>query len=168
MSLFQCITGTILTSKCLHNTQVDSSFREVDYKAYLAADPTKDCRRELAEKLIADLNGEGSIIVYANFEELRIQELVQMFPDLSTELEKVRKRLVDLEKIIKESYYHLDFRGSFSIKSILPALVPDLSYDDLEIKNGIIAVREFLKMARNECTAQEQERIRNDLLQYCK
>lgn len=156
----------VLTQYSIH--KVDSSSREVDYKAYLAADPTKDCRRELAEKLIADLNGDGSIIVYANFEKLRIQELVQMFPDLSTELEKIRKRLVDLEKIIKESYYHLDFRGSFSIKSVLPALVPDLSYDDLEIKNGTIAVREFLKMARNECTAQEQERIRNNLLDYCK
>ena len=38
------------------------------HRAYLA-DPSRDCRRELAESLLEDLDGAGHIVVYSSFEK---------------------------------------------------------------------------------------------------
>ena len=48
--------------------------------------------------------------------------------------------------VVQEHYYHPAFGGSYSIKSVLPAVVPDLSYDDLEIGDGAVAAREYVRM----------------------
>jgi hypothetical protein len=45
-------------------------------------------------------------------------------------LKKLRKRIVDLQPIVRECVYHREFGGSFSLKAVLPALVPGLGYDD--------------------------------------
>ena len=37
----------------------------------------------------------------------------------------IRARLVDFEKIVRKHVYHLDFAGSFSLKKVVPALVPE-------------------------------------------
>ena len=43
-------------------------------------------------------------------------------------------------------YYTPEMRGSYSIKAVLPALVPELSYNDLDIKEGSTASNTFLSM----------------------
>ena len=58
-------------------------------------------------------------------------------------------------------------KGSYSIKSILPALVPELSYDDLEIKEGGTASNTFLSMVNGTFGGDIKE-IRRQLLEYCK
>ena len=61
--------------------------------------------------------------------------------------------------------YHPAFGGSFSLKRVVPALLPDISYDDLEIKNGTAAIRLFAQMARGE--VEDVEGARRNLLAYC-
>lgn len=82
-------------------------------------------------------------------------------------LQSILGRLIDLEKIIEGNVYHPRFRGSFSIKKVLPALVPESSYAGLEIKDGDTAITRFARMAKGEICGDEAEMIRHQLLEYC-
>ena len=139
----------------------------VAHNEFLAPDPTNDCRRELAESLLDALRGEGSIVTYSGFEKRVIGELADALPDLAPQLKKLRGRLVDLHAILTKRVYHPGFHGSGSIKATLPVLVPDMSYEGLEIGDGDAAVAAFVKMARGLCSAGETKRIRAALLTYC-
>ena len=139
---------------------------EISHKEYLA-DPGRDCRHELAGRLIADLKGDGSIITYSSFEKTIISALIRTFPDLSDDLQSLIDRIVDLEPCIK-CISHPEFHGRTSIKVVLPVLVPDLSYDGLEIANGDDALVTFAKMAQGMMAAEETARKRAALLEYCK
>lgn len=132
------------------------------------ADPSKDCRRDLAEHLINDLKGEGSIIVYSTFEKSIITQLKREYPDLSRELNSLIDRLVDLQAIIGKNFYHPDFHGTTSIKKVLLALVPDISYNDLKIVDGDSAMAAFAYLALGKYKNTEVESIKNNLLEYCK
>jgi len=136
------------------------------HREYLA-DPHRDCRRELAERLIVDLDGDGSIICYSNFEKTTISKLSRTFTDLSDELQSLIDRIVDLEQCIK-CVNHPEFCGRTTIKIVLPVLVPDLSYDRLEIGNGDEALVTFAMMAQGKMDANEMEKKRAALLEYCK
>jgi hypothetical protein len=130
-------------------------------------DVSKTDERQLAEALIAVLGNAGSIIVYSSFEKTRIKALQTAFTDLSEPLERILGRLVDLNALVSANFYHPDFRGSFSIKTVLPTLVPDLSYAELAIADGDTAVARFARMAKEELSAEEVQTIRTQLLEYC-
>lgn len=138
----------------------------VEHEEYLA-DPSRDCRRELAERLIGDCGSEGSILVYTSFEKTIINGLVKLFPDLEKELGKLIDRLVDLCKIIRENYYDVGFHGSYSIKKVLPVLVDDMGYDDLEIGDGLDASAVFAYMCKGKYSREEESRLMGELLRYC-
>ena len=70
--------------------------------------------------------------------------------------------------LFEKFFYHPDFNGSFSIKSVLPALVPSLSYDGLEVRDGLTAAAYFERSLNGNCTELEKTAIRNNLLEYCK
>jgi hypothetical protein len=82
-------------------------------------------------------------------------------------IELVLKRLFDLNVIFKEFYIHPEFCGITSIKKVLPVLVPELSYKELDIGGGDAAVAMFVKMAKCKCSEEEITKIRFDLLKYC-
>ncbi|MBD3375758.1 DUF2779 domain-containing protein [candidate division KSB1 bacterium] len=144
-----------------------SDFGKVEKHFQYLADPSMDCRHELAGKLIEDLEGEGSIVTYSSFEKTTISGLAKLFPDLAGELEALIERIVDLEKIIKDGFYHPAFHGKTSIKTTLPALVPDMSYEGLEIGDGSCAMAAFAYMAMGRYSAEEMEKVKADLLEYC-
>jgi len=131
------------------------------------ADPQRDCRRDLAKRLIEDCKGKGSIISYSSFEKTTITKLIKTFPDLSEELQSLIDRIVDLEKCIK-CINHPEFCGRTSIKIVLPVLVPALSYNGLEIADGDTALVTFAKMAQGKMDTEDMEKNRADLLEYCK
>lgn len=137
------------------------------HREYLS-DPARDCERELAERLIGDLEDKGSIIVYSSFEGTRLKALAARFPDLADELAAIQNRLFDLLSVLRKGFYHPAFGGSFSIKRTLPALVPGLSYDGLDIGNGDTAVARFAKMAMSQLSPTETSETRAALLAYCK
>lgn len=138
-----------------------------DHREYLAY-PARDCRRELAEKLINDLGEEGSIIVYSAFEKAVVNSLGRLYPDLLDKLSPLPERMLDLEALIRKNYYHPEFHGSTSLKITLPVLVPDLSYDDLEIAEGSSAMATFAYLARGIWEGEEAEDIKRRLMEYCK
>ena len=144
----------------------ESSGKIIRHVEYLA-DPHRDCRRELAERLIEDLEGEGSIITYSSFEKTTISKLNKTFPDLSDKLQALIDRIIDLEQCIK-CINHPEFCGRTSIKVVLPVLVPELTYDGMEIANGDIALVTFARMAQGKMDTDEMERKCAALLEYCK
>ena len=94
--------------------------------------------------------------------------LTKLFPDLEEKLKAIIERLVDLLPIIQNNVYHPELRGSFSIKKVLPALVPAFHYRGLAIQDGDTAVACFAKMARGEIEDELIQSVREDLLTYCK
>ncbi len=132
------------------------------------ADPNRDCRRDLAEHLIADLPGNGSVIVYSNFEKVVIGGLAALYPDLAGHLASIVERLVDLEIIIRKNFYHPDFGGRTSIKVTLPALVPGMRYDGLDISEGGSAMAAFAHLAMGHYDEKEALEVKQHLLEYCK
>ena len=131
----------------------------------LLADATKDQERELAERLIDVLGTRGDIVVYSHFENVRIKALISRFPEFADPLDAIRQRLIDFAKVVRKHVYHPAFHGSFSLKKVIPALVPEVSYDALAIGDGVTAISIFAKMARNEIG--EIEEVRKNLLAYC-
>ena len=134
-------------------------------------DENSDPRRALAERMITDLPATGSIMAYnQSFEIDRIRDLASLYPDLADNLLLFIDRFVDLIKPFRNiGYYHPDFNGSFSIKSVLPAMFPDdleLDYKKLDIQDGGMAMDTFANLYLLKDAGQRDE-IRNNLLAYC-
>ncbi len=102
----------------------------------------EDPRRGFAESLLKACGKRGPILVYnRGFESMCLSALAQQFPDLSDALVAVRERLVDLMPLMRLHYYHPNMRGSWSLKAVLPAIVPALAYDDLgDVADGHAAL----------------------------
>lgn len=143
---------------------------EIRHKEFLG-EPEIDPRRAFAEQLVKDIPGNGTVLVYnQTFEGPRLKELAEAFPDLAKRLLKIRDNIVDLIVPFRAGYYYNKaMGGSFSIKSVLPAIYPDdpsLDYHNLEgIHNGGEAMSEFPAM--KEKTPEERAIIRHNLLKYC-
>lgn len=156
----------IVTQYSIHHYSDLNS--ETRYSAFLS-DHTKDDRRLLAENLLKDIAGDGSVIVFhAQAEKRFINSLAVAFPDLSNDLNKIIDRIVDLKVILNKGYYHPDFHGSYSIKVVLPVLVPTLSYESLDVGDGLSASAVFAQLAQSRYSDAQAIIMRINLLEYCK
>ena len=124
-------------------------------------------RKRWAEALIESLGEEGSIVVYSAYEEALLHQLAETFPEFRSACRAIVNRLWDLLPVIKNYYYHPAFNGSYSIKSVLPAVVPSLGYGDLTIQEGGQAAAEYYRMVFVETDWVERNSIREALLRYC-
>ena len=57
--------------------------------------------------------------------------------------------------------------GSYSLKYVLPALVPELKYDEMEISDGGMAANAWMRLWEMEDSG-EIVKVRNALFEYCK
>ena len=119
--------------------------------------------------MIKDVGNEGDVVVFNQaFEKTRLKEIARDFPQYALEIEDIILRLVDLMKPFQSrQYYDPEQRGSYSIKKVLPSLVPGFSYDGLNISDGGMASVTFRNLY-HEKDAEKTEEIRKDLLAYCK
>ena len=158
----------ILFQYSLH--YIENEGGEIKHKEFLGVSG-EDPRRGLAEQLVKDIPTNGSIIVFNEaFEKTRIRELAELFPDLASELLRIRENIKDLLKPFRKGYYYTKAIGnSFSIKRILPAMFPDdptLDYHNLEgVHNGGEAMTIFPLI--KDMPPSEQEIARKNLLKYC-
>ncbi len=139
----------------------------VVHQQYLCVDG-RDPREELAYKLLESLGEAGSICVYSDYERFLLFGLGDFLPHLKSAFSKIVRRLWDLLSVIQQHYYHPAFEGSFSIKNVLPALVPHLAYDDLAIQNGAVAAVMYQQMVFSETDLIERAKIAQDLEEYCR
>ncbi len=125
--------------------------------------------RALAGKMIECLGNSGPVLMYTSYEKGVINGLIEMFPDLEDPLQGIVDRLVDLHPIVKAHYYHPKMLGSWSIKAVLPAMVPSMSYAELEgINEGTGASDGYLEAINPETDRVRKLELKEQLLRYCR
>jgi len=147
-----------------HIHHEDGRMEHVEFIEVTGDDPRRAC----AEGLVKHIGKDGILIAYnAGFEKRVIRELAAMYPDLSDALLDINERFVDLLPITRKAYYHPSQKGSWSIKAVLPALVPELNYADLDgVQNGGDAQLAWMQAASSE--SGQGQAIADHLLAYCK
>jgi hypothetical protein len=142
----------------------DGPLHHVAYLAPAGADPQDG----FLDALLAALPANACILTWnRGFEGKILTALAARNPERSTQINNLGDHLVDLMAPFRsKQIYHWGFNGSYSIKAVLPALVPELSYDGLTINNGELAAGTWLGLMETT-DPQEQERLRRGLLEYC-
>ena len=150
----------------------ENEIEEYDHKEFLAPSDGKDPRRAVAEHLCEHIPMNVCTVAYNKmFECGRIKELAELFPDLAGHLLNIRDHIVDLiDPFRAGDYYVPAMGGSFSIKSVLPALFPDdpsLDYHNLTggVQNGGDAMTIFPKI--KDMPLDEAQAARKALKEYC-
>ncbi len=149
----------------LHSQQVEGG--AIKHYEYLAENKTTNLLL-FVEVLLRNIGDNGSILVYNKaFENTRLRELKEQFPQYEKAISILQDRLVDLMTPFRTKQYYLpEMEGSYSIKQVLPALIPDLRYDDLLISEGGEASSAFYNLDKCQDTDSKAE-IRTALLNYC-
>ena len=120
-----------------------------------------------AKSLLEILGEGGTIFTYSNYERRVLSELAEHLPGQSDQILATLDRFKDLQALIKRYFYSPGFRGSFSLKSVLPVLVPNMSYENLVIKEGTYASLAYLRMLKSKTEPEEKRRIGQALVDYC-
>jgi hypothetical protein len=149
---------------------IESGDGELHHMDFLAKEGT-DPRRALAERLVQDVPADVCVVAYnMTFEKMVLGNLANCFPDLAPHLMSIHDNLQDLMAPFKKGYcYTRDMQGSYSLKYVLPALLPDdpeLDYASLDVQNGSEAMDAFAFL--HERTPEEALAIRAALLCYCR
>ncbi|WP_455200337.1 DUF2779 domain-containing protein [Kaarinaea lacus] len=128
-----------------------------------------DPRRQFAEALIKVCGDFGPVIVYnQSFEKRIIRELAERFEDLSEALLAINIRVFDLLPVVRKHYYHPEMKGSWSIKKVLPCLVPELSYESVgEVQDGTQAQQAYLQIYNGMLDSPGKDRLIKDMKAYC-
>jgi predicted RecB family nuclease len=129
-------------------------------------DPREDFIDSLL-KVVEDGAGDGHIVVYHRYEEGRLNDLARWLPSYAQRIEAVKGRLWDLHRVIKDHVKHPGFGGSYSLKSVLPVLVPYMAYEGMEISGGLQASLGYETLIKGELAEAESQKLRQDLLAYC-
>lgn len=144
---------------------------ELMHKEFLGVSG-EDPRRSIAESLCRDIPMDVCSTAYNKaFECTRLTELAESFPDLAEHLLNIRDHIIDLLVPFQSGWYYIPaMGGSFSIKSVLPALFPEdpeLDYQNLagSVHNGGEAMSIFPKI--KDMTPEQQQAARKSLLEYC-
>ncbi len=121
------------------------------------------------EKLLLTLKNVNTIWAYnAAFERQVILRLAKFLPQYSLALQQLAAKLQDLIPIVQSCYYHPAMQGSYSLKSVLPAIVPELDYQNLQgVQNGNAAQSAFFEATSMHCTPERQVQLNAQLRAYC-
>jgi len=140
---------------------------ELEHYEFLATD-RNDPRSEFVNSLSAALGDRGSVVVYnQQFESQRLSELSAWLPQFAGRIKKIQCRLWDLLPVVRNYVYHPAFAGSYSLKAVLPALVPEMTYAGMAVANGQDAGLTWESLVRGGLDQSERERTRKALLDYC-
>ena len=134
------------------------------------ADATKyvDPRIGFIENLIQIIGKTGDIVTYhAPFEKGRLKDMKILLPQYSPEIDNMISRVIDLMRPFQSRHYHApEMKGFYTLKKVLPALVPGLSYEGMDIADGGTASSSFLRIF-DELDPVIIHKTRSDLLNYC-
>ncbi len=147
----------------IHTMEEDGAIKHFEFLADTLELPIK-----LIEFMEASTGKTGTFISWhASFEKSRNKDMIEMFPQYEDYLTYMNNNMFDLEDIFKTDYVDYRFHGSTSIKKVLPVLLPELSYDSLEVQNGTMALDVWGRMVLENDYEGEKEEVRKSLLSYC-
>lgn len=149
--------------------KMDSLNGDIGHSEHLAItkeDPSKYLIRQLRE----DIGGTGTVFVWNKaFEMTRNKELAIIHPEYAEFLADLNERIYDLGDFINFGFYlHPKFKGSWSIKNVLPVMVPELGYDEMEIGKGDQAMMAWWELIHDKLSTDDAEKTKTALLEYCK
>ncbi len=150
----------------LHIEEEDGTLTQKEYLAQDGIDP----REQIAIRLAEDIPSDVTVLAYnMSFEKGVIQKLSDLYPSLSLHLLSINENMKDLMVPFQKKYYVTSsMNGSYSIKYVLPALVPEFAkaYKELNgVQNGTQAMNAFANMSKME--EQEKQKMRTSLIEYC-
>ena len=128
-----------------------------------------DPREDLILQMIKDLNHKadyGKILMYSSFEKTMTNNLIRDFPKYKDDLENIRARLMDLGVVFRRYIKTEATQNTWSLKTVLPTYLPHLSYQDLEIQQGMAAVEVYRSFSN--LTEPELQKAQENMLEYCK
>ena len=144
-----------------YSMHIEKEGKELSHEQFIGSD---DCRIEFIEDLIKKIPDEGTILVFnaQGAEALRLQQLAKQFPQYEEKLCSIWERMVDLALPFSCGLiYDTRMAGEYNLKKLL-SLFSDLSYEELEINQGLLAVKKY-----QELTNTHAEDIRQALFEYC-
>lgn len=146
---------------------IDQPGDELQHYEFLS-DGKDDPRPPFLQSLLSAIPENACILTWNNtFETTRLRELAEAYPSERNRIEALIDGIVDLMVPFRQKdIYHWQFNGSYSIKDVLPALVPELSYDNLDISDGAMASDAWVQMIQTT-DPEEAEEIKKQLLAYC-
>lgn len=141
---------------------------ELKHREFLAPTGT-DAREEIARQLSELIPDNACVLAYCmSFEKGIIARLAELYPAYAERLLHINENVKDLMAPFRSRHYYTkEMNGRYSIKLVLPALVPELTYEGMTVSNGEDAVAAY-KLLRDVKDANEAEQVRRDLLEYCK
>jgi len=148
--------------------RVDSEGAEPGHYEYIAM-PGVDPRGELTEKLCSEIPENACVLAYnSSFEARVLQSLAGWLPEYQDKIERIISNIKDLMvPFQRRDIYFWKMQGSYSMKTVLPIIVPELGYAELEISDGMMAADAYSKMGASH-DPEEIERIRKALSEYCR
>jgi Domain of unknown function(DUF2779) len=149
-----------------HVQSADGATEHLGFLDVSGADPRRAC----AEQLLRVLGKSGAIVTYnLATEKAAITGLANACPEMKEALLACCDRLVDALPLVRAHYYHPQMKGSFSIKAVLPAVAPTLSYADLdEVADGLAAGRAYVEAVHADTGAERRDELREKLWAYCR
>jgi hypothetical protein len=152
-----------------HIERSPGKFEHAEFLDLTGNDPSLPCIEWM--KKVIDPDDSGPIIVfYKTYEKSRLEEFIIRHPEHKEPLQTYIDRLFDLHPMVKDHFYHPSMRGSFSIKSVLPVIAPDLNYDELEeVQEGTGAQVAYLFATLDpHVTEQRKADLEAKLRKYCR
>ena len=150
----------------LHTISDSDQLRHTAFLDLTGNDPSEP----FAKALISACGKKGPVFVYNGaFETRMIRELAERYLDLAEPLLAINERVVDLLSIARARYYHPSQEGTWSIKAVLPAAVPELSYENLAgVQDGGMATEAYLEAIHPDTSKERENEIECQLLAYCR
>jgi hypothetical protein len=148
---------------------LDKPNGKLEHYEYLGTDSGAAPMPKLLDSLQSHLGDKGSVIVwYKVFESGRNAEMAKAYPEYADFLSSVNNRIFDLMEVFsKQHYVHHGFKGSSSIKYVLPVLVPEFSYKAMEIQNGLVASIRWYDAVMGIVDEAQASKTFDDLIKYC-
>ena len=147
--------------------QPDSKLEHYDY---LGTSGKEVPMPELLASLRSHIGDTGSVLVwYKVFETGRNSEMAKAYPEYAEFLNSVNERVFDLMEVFsKQHYVHHGFKGSSSIKYVLPVIVPEFSYKEMKIQNGLVASIRWYDSVMGVVDEKQAKENFEALLKYCR
>jgi len=133
------------------------------------AEPGKDPREEIAKGLISQIPADATVLAYhKSFEIGRMNDLITWLPKHAKKLQAIVDNIIDLKEPFSQRVaYHWKMQGSASLKVVLPAFIPDMTYEGMEISEGMAAQAAYFRM-QQITDNEELKNLRKALIEYCK
>jgi hypothetical protein len=140
---------------------------ELEHDEFLS-EGKENPQAEFLERLLKAIPPDSCILTWnQSFERGRLKELAAAYPEKSAQIHAVIDNIRDLMVPFRDkSVYHWKFDGSYSLKVVLPALIPDLSYEELAINDGAMASNAWVHMIQSNDDS-KKVKTREELLKYC-